>query len=588
MLVSERRSLRIAALAIVLGIVALLVPASASGRAGGGRQIQEKSWDIERIDEDITINPDSSFTVSEKVVANFHGSFSFLNHPISTQTASFTGGKTYGGVRVKNIKVYDANGNPAEGVKIEKSSDGPVVRLSFSATNEQRTWIYQYDYRGAIIFGPEADRLYYNAIGSERDVPVKQSRVTVHFPEGTDMEKVEYTFYDIPGAAPDSIKSGKEGNTVWYTTGEIPPYAPFTIDVQFPKGVVSPPPLYTEWFLTLMIVLGCVLAVGILGLMLWMWWSRGRDVGRPGLDVVRYEPPSDLKPAMVGVLVNETAVDSDISATIVDLAIRGKLIIGQYEKPGIFKDKTEFGFDRTGADESDLTRYESDIMAGLFESGSSVRESDLEDKFYVHLGGIYLDMKDEVLSRGLFDGDPAKVKGRYALIGAAAAIIGLFIALFVVRWLDLGYFNVLAYSLVPCAIVVFVVGRYMPRRTAKGSEALSYVMGFKEYMSTAEKGELEWMTPENFQANLPYAVALGVTDKWAEKFEDIYVTPPDWYRGTYATGFSAVYLADSLSHMQDSMSGTMASSPSSSGSGGGGFGGGSSGGGFGGGGFSAG
>ncbi|MBU1943922.1 MAG: hypothetical protein KKE36_09665, partial [Actinobacteria bacterium] len=77
MLVSERRSLRIAALAIMLGLVALLIPASAAGGAAAARQIQEKSWDIERIDEDITINPDSSFTVREKVVANFHGSFSF-------------------------------------------------------------------------------------------------------------------------------------------------------------------------------------------------------------------------------------------------------------------------------------------------------------------------------------------------------------------------------------------------------------------------------------------------------------------------------------------------------------------------------
>ena len=146
-----------------------------------------------------------------------------------------------------------------------------------------------------------------------------------------------------------------------------------------------------------------------------------------------------------------------------------------------------------------------------------------------------------------------------------------------------------ALALAVTGIAVFIIGRYMSRRTAKGSEALSYVMGFKEYMATAEQEEMKFMTPENFQANLPYAMVLNVEQKWAEKFKDIYVDPPDWYRGYYpGAAFSTVYLADSLSRMRTTMNTTLPSSPSSSGGGGGGFGGGSSGGGFGGGGSSAG
>ncbi len=111
MISTGRPSIRIAALAVLLGFVALLVPATASAGTSGARFAQaEKSWDFERIDVAITVNPDSSFHVKESVVVNFHGSFHFLNHPISTRSGSFTGGRTYGGVRVKNIKVYDAQG----------------------------------------------------------------------------------------------------------------------------------------------------------------------------------------------------------------------------------------------------------------------------------------------------------------------------------------------------------------------------------------------------------------------------------------------------------------------------------------------
>ncbi len=400
------------------------------------------------------------------------------------------------------------------------------------------------------------------------------------------MERVEHAFYAVPGVVPGSIQSGKSGNSVWYTTGVIPADAPFTVDVQFPKGVVSIPPLYTGWFLTLMIVLGGALVAATLGVMLWKWWSKGRDIGRVDLDVVRYEPPPDLKPAMVSVLLRERATSSDISATIVDLAIHGKLVIREYEKDGIFKDSVEFGFDRAGADESDLTTFEAGIMDALFASGDSVHESDLVNKFYTHLSGITKDMKQAVLDMGMFDGDPAVVKRRYNLIALLAIAAGLLLAIYLVPRFDLGYVNVLGYSLLACAVVLFLVGRYLPRRTAKGSEALSHVKGFKEYMSTAEKGELAWMTPENFQANLPYAMSLDVTSNWAEKFDDIYVTPPDWYRGTSAGRFSAIAFAGSLQNMQTRMNSTVASSPSRSG-GSGGFGGGSAGGGFGGGGFSA-
>jgi uncharacterized membrane protein len=97
------------------------------------------------------------------------------------------------------------------------------------------------------------------------------------------------------------------------------------------------------------------------------------------------------------------------------------------------------------------------------------------------------------------------------------------------------------------------------------------------------------MTPENFQANLPYAMVLGVSDEWSAKFAGIYTTPPNWYRSDHpGAAFSTIYLSSSLSQMQKSVGGTLTSSPSSQGGGSGGFGGGSSGGGFGGGGSSAG
>jgi uncharacterized membrane protein len=140
--------------------------------------------------------------------------------------------------------------------------------------------------------------------------------------------------------------------------------------------------------------------------------------------------------------------------------------------------------------------------------------------------------------------------------------------------------------------MVFSIGLFMPRRTAKGREAYEHAVGFRKYLAAAEKEELADMDVGNFQDTLPYAMVLGVTEEWGRKMQGFMTAPPEWFEG--AGGFSPAYLAVSMSQMTTSLGATLTSSPSSSsgssgfGGSSGGFGGGSAGGGFGGGGSSAG
>ena len=57
------------------------------------------------------------------------------------------------------------------------------------------------------------------------------------------------------------------------------------------------------------------------------WYFRGRDLPGRGAIVVNYEPPDGLGPAEVGTLVDERVDLRDISAVIIDLAVRGYLKI---------------------------------------------------------------------------------------------------------------------------------------------------------------------------------------------------------------------------------------------------------------------
>jgi hypothetical protein len=544
-----------------------------------------KEWDFERFDSAITVNKDGSVTVRETEVANFRGSFSYLNRELPTKRASFTNGTTYGDVTYKDIKVVNLDGSPYSSWKVEKYSGGTRVHIDFYDVRPQQGWIIQYTMTGAIIFAKNYDRLYFNTVSYARDVPIKTSKVGVTLPPGTDMSKVKSTAYPDKASPPQSVTTSTRGNTLIWESKGIAPQTTLTIDVAFPKGVVQVPFVHQTWFGVLLIILAVLLTLIISGVMLLLWSKKGRDIAAPELDVVQYEPPAELRPAEVGMLLDQAPRNRDISATIVDLAIRGKLVISDKEVSTSIGRKEvnlrQFSFQRKDLETEGLEQFETEVLSSLFDSGSEVTELELTNRFYKHMATINGDLKELVLGKGFWDGDPRSVKRRYFYVGIVLLLLMIPVYFASSRW-DISYLIAFMPALGISGIVVMVVGHYMPRYTEKGAQMLSYVKGFKEYLSTAEKEELKFMTPENFQANLPYAMVLRVSKLWAAKFEGIYTTPPDWYQGFYGETFSAVYLADSLSSMETRVSAF--SSPPSSSSDGGGF----SGGGFGGGGSDAG
>lgn len=136
------------------------------------------------------------------------------------------------------------------------------------------------------------------------------------------------------------------------------------------------------------------------------------------------------------------------------------------------------------------------------------------------------------------------------------------------------------------ALLIFFV-KIMPKRTPYGNGILGKLRGFKRFLETAEKPELEGLVkknPEYFYNILPYTYALGVSEVWMKQFETIAMQAPDWYdsnSGFHITTFNN-FMDDTMKSAQQAM--TSAPSESSGGSSGGFSGGGSSGGGSGGGG----
>jgi uncharacterized membrane protein len=130
-------------------------------------------------------------------------------------------------------------------------------------------------------------------------------------------------------------------------------------------------------------------------------------------------------------------------------------------------------------------------------------------------------------------------------------------------------------------ILIFLSIFLYERKTRLSYEVTDYLKGFKLFLETTERDRYLFhnapeKSPEQFMEYLPYAIAFGVEEMWAEVFKDITLPSPGWYDGGSAATFNALNLTSSLGAFSTAFASSSGASPSS---GGGSSGGGSGGGG---------
>ena len=110
------------------------------------------------------------------------------------------------------------------------------------------------------------------------------------------------------------------------------------------------------------------------------------------------------------------------------------------------------------------------------------------------------------------------------------------------------------------------------KRTDLGLWYEERLKGLKEFINATEFDRIQMLVDENpsyFYHVLPFAMVLGVTDKWVKGFEHIAVPPPSWYASQYDNGH--FYLNQFTSELTDCIATTninMNITPKSSGFGG--------------------
>ncbi len=597
----------------VAGALALLcLPAVPAGAADFGESIA--AYDVH-----LTIATDGRMRVREQITYDFgtdhkHGIFRTI------PTTLHYDNKYDRIYKVEHIHVTSPSGAPTK-TQVKKGSE-TVIRIgdpNHTVTGRQ-VYVISYDVEGALNHFPDHEELLWNAIGTEWEVPITAATATVEAP--ATVTRVACTT-GLGGSSLPCASAVSDGRSASFKQPEMGSQQALTVVTAVPAGSVAAKPILQERFAVSRAFAvtpatsGGLAALVVLtvGGVLWLLWTRGRDrryIGQvPGLapaagqqeidqarplftkpdGAVEFVPPDGIRPGQVGTLLDESADVLDVSATIVDLAVRKYLFIEELPRKTVFASR-DWRLTRLDGDPAALLPYERKLYQALVGSRQTVLMSELKNTFATSMASVREQLYVDAVKQGWFKGRPDKVRGQWAVFGWLLLGAGVGLTYLLAKYTHLA---LLGLGVIAGGVVLRLSAKHMPARTPKGSAALARVLGFRQYIRTAEVDQLKFEERESiFSRYLPYAIVFGETDRWAKAFASLAAVPSAggvggtgsalyWYSGPGSWDLG--HFGSSMNSFTTQSSGALTSTPGGSGSsgfGGGGFSGGGGGGGGGG------
>lgn len=600
-----------------------------------------RDYTIQSYNINMIVNEDNTFDITENITAYFnvpkHGIYRKI--PLRNSITRTDGTTSSNRAKITNISVSEnyttSNQNMYKVIKIGNANRTLTGKHSYTIK-------YKYNIGKDPL--KNADELYFNLIGDQWDTSISNVSFTVTMPKPFDESLLGFSNGYVGSTNSANVIYSVNGNTITGNTiNTLNAGEALTIRLTLPDEYFVGTSSDIEMYAIAVIILSLVCA--LIAYILWAKYGKDDEV----IETVEFYPPEGYNSAEVGFLYEGHADTPSVISLLIYLANEGYLKIEEIEEQGIFKKSKGFKITKIkeydGNNENERVFFNGlfkSKKSRVDMEKTSVTASDLYDNFYITLNGIKSDLNNKKNKNKIFESSASgKVKwliimiiaiyvlitvkpvleygetenlifallfpgiGFTFLIGSLISTIKkpkLFAILFIIMWG--GMFGGIPWVLmvlptltqnimylamyiigVICMAIIILFAKIMPKRTPYGNEMLGKLRGFKRFLETAEKPQLEELVnenPEYFYNILPYTYALGVSDIWIRQFETIALQAPNWYNST--SDFSMHTFGAFMNKTMTSATSAMSSSPSSSsgGSSGGGFSGGGSGGGGGG------
>lgn len=556
----------IAGLSVPVVLLALLPAAQASAAsktaaAGGGEQVT--SYRIS-----VTIRPDGVTHVREAIAYDFgadqrHGIYRYILDRVPA------GDGRDQEFPIRDITVSSPDGAPSQ-TTVTRSNGELLIRIGDPARTitGQHRYVLSYDIARALAPVAGTDMLDWNLIGSDWKVPIRHVVATVRGP-GALTDVVCYA-----GAEGSHARCGGmtvTGKRARFTQGALAPGQGLTVSVLVPPGSVQAAPRLlvkaggslAALKPTLVSAALAVLAVALL----WSWpwlavlgWRRRaartqlppelarpvRQAGHPG-----HPGPAPrqsgrvIRPAEADMVQSGQIRARHIAATVVDLAIRGYLRIE--DLPGTARVRPGAAGQPAGHDDADhqagdwrlirqaplpsasagpagsragLLPYEQTLLRDLFSGRDELRVSELKGSFRAPVGRFCAQLGRDVQRQGWLKLKNCEARG-WMLSARAAVVIGVAAVAIGVELPALpgaGFFGIVVGAAGLLTVLATPSLRRAPYRyTPRGRQLLEDLKPARKQL--AEDPLPSAVSPwTQFSGLLPYAIALGLGDRWTRRF----------------------------------------------------------------------
>ncbi|MBD3328503.1 DUF2207 domain-containing protein [Candidatus Peregrinibacteria bacterium] len=224
-------------------------------------------------------------------------------------------------------------------------------------------------------------------------------------------------------------------------------------------------------------------------------------------------PPNDLSIGEIGILLDNKLDYLDIAGEICDLILKKALI---YEKGGLkvgdLKDYEKLGVEQKR------------FIEVLFEKNDvkEIKIRDLNDKLKGKLFKLRNKLYGELVRKKYYDVSPLVQRGPYLSLGYIFGLLAVIVLAIGPREWELGLYLTGAFLLGGLMIIFAAEG--MGRRSERGNELFNRIMGYKNFIKTAEKNRIEYLAknePDFYYRSLPFALIFGVLKKWQVEEMDL-------------------------------------------------------------------
>ena len=242
----------------------------------------------------------------------------------------------------------------------------------------------------------------------------------------------------------------------------------------------------------------------------------------------------DIRPGHVGTVADERVDPIDVTATLVDLAVRGHLVITELPRESEFA-RTDWEIKRIEGTSDGLRPFEQQLLDGIAPPAGSVQVSELASRVQESIGGVQNALYDEMVSNGWYERRPDDTRDRWTQLSLAALIISVVLTGVLAAFTT---FGLVGLALIVVSLGMVFVAQEMPSRTSKGAALLG---GLGALRSDLLSHPTNQMPPGNelkeMSEVLPYTIVLGGLDRWLDAIvaTDVDEQPDSydlsWYHG---------------------------------------------------------